>query len=129
MIKLLPKIYNENNPKLPRWEDSRSSSGFNFRMNEMQGAVGIAQLKKLDYIVKKQRENAALIADAIKDMSLKFRKVPKGSYETCDALTFFVDNNDIAIRCRESLLKSGVGTNFPEAILALATSESYARVI
>ena len=107
----------ENNPKLPRWEDSRSSSGFNFRMNEMQGAVGIAQLKKLDYIVKKQRENAALIADAIRDMSLKFRKVPNESYETCDALTFFVDNNDIAIRCRESLLKSGVGTKIlPEAI-------------
>ena len=26
----------ENNPKLPRWEDSRSSSGFNFRMNELK---------------------------------------------------------------------------------------------
>ena len=35
----------ENNPNLPRWEDSRSSSGFNFRMTEMQGAIGIAQLK------------------------------------------------------------------------------------
>ena len=29
----------ENNPKLPRWEDSRSGSGFNYRMNEMQIAV------------------------------------------------------------------------------------------
>ena len=42
----------ENNPKYPRWEDTRSSSGFNFRMNEMQGAVGIAQLKKINFIIK-----------------------------------------------------------------------------
>ena len=48
----------ENNPNLPRWEDSRSSSGFNYRMMELQGAVGLAQLKKLDYVVDKQRNNA-----------------------------------------------------------------------
>ena len=28
----------ENNPKLPRWKDSRSGSGFNYRMMELQGA-------------------------------------------------------------------------------------------
>ena len=43
----------ENNPKLPRWEDSRQSSGFNFRMNEIQGAIGSVQLKKLNPIIKK----------------------------------------------------------------------------
>ena len=51
----------ENNPKLPRWRDSRSGPGFNFRMNELQGAVGIAQLKKLDFIISKQREVAKKI--------------------------------------------------------------------
>ena len=56
----------ENNPKLPRWEDSRSSSGFNFRMTELQGAVGIAQLKKLDLIIKKQRKNRDLIWEQVK---------------------------------------------------------------
>ena len=35
----------ENNPQVPRWEDTRSSSGFNFRMSELQ-AVGIQQLKR-----------------------------------------------------------------------------------
>ena len=42
----------ENNPKKQRWEDTRKSSGFNFRMTELQGAVGIAQLKKLNIIIK-----------------------------------------------------------------------------
>ena len=47
----------ENNPKFPRWEDTRSSSGFNYRMMELQGAVGLAQLGKLDSIIKQQRKN------------------------------------------------------------------------
>ena len=78
----------ENNPKFPRWEDSRSSSGFNFRMNEMQGAVGIAQLKKLDFVIQKQRENAALIKQSISELNVSFREIPKGSYETSDSLIF-----------------------------------------
>ena len=63
----------ENNPNLPRWEDSRSSSGFNFRMTEMQGAIGIAQLKKLDYIVKMQRQNEQLIFNEINHLPIKMR--------------------------------------------------------
>ena len=107
----------ENNPDLPRWEDSRSSSGFNYRMNEMQGAVGLAQLKKLDYVVDEQRKNAKLIMDAISDLPIELRIVPYGSYETADALVFLVENNSIARKCREALLEAGLGTKIlPEAI-------------
>ena len=60
----------ENNPNVPRWEDTRKSSGFNFRMTEMQGAVGLAQLKKLDYIIKKQRENHNKIWNNIKNLNI-----------------------------------------------------------
>ena len=56
----------ENNPKVPRWEDTRKSSGFNFRMNEMQGAVGIAQLKKLKFIIKKQKKITILYGMLLK---------------------------------------------------------------
>jgi len=107
----------ENNPNFPRWEDSRSSSGFNYRMNEMQGAVGLAQLKKLDYVVDEQRKNAKLIMDTISDLSIEMRVTPNGSHETADALVFFVDNNSIALKCREALLEAGIGTKIlPEAI-------------
>ena len=37
----------ENNPNLPRGRDSRNSSGFNYRMNEISAAIGISQLSKL----------------------------------------------------------------------------------
>jgi len=107
----------ENNPKLPRWEDSRSSSGFNFRMNEMQGAIGLAQLKKLDYVVNEQRKNADLIYETLIDIPIEMRLIPDNSYETADALVFMVEDNQKAIKCRDSLLKAGLGTKIlPEAI-------------
>ncbi len=107
----------ENNPKLPRWEDSRSSSGFNFRMNELQGAVGLAQLKKLDYVVSEQRKNAKLILEAISTLPIVMRSIPKRSFETADALVFYTDSNRTAKLCRDSLIEAGLGTKIlPEAI-------------
>ena len=79
----------ENNPLLPRWEDSRSSSGFNYRMSELQGAIGIAQLKKLSSIVEAQRANAKKIKEIIVSKGYELRKSPDGSFETSDAVVFF----------------------------------------
>lgn len=41
----------ENNPSVPRGLDTVSIPGFNYRITEMQGAIGKVQLKKLDFIV------------------------------------------------------------------------------
>jgi len=107
----------ENNPDLPRWEDSRSCSGFNYRMMELQGAIGLAQLKKLDFIVEKQRQNMNLIKSEISNLDIELREVPNGSFETADALVFFTKNSEIALACRKILLDHGVGTKIlPEAI-------------
>ena len=53
----------ENNPKFPRYKDTRKSSGFNFRMSELQAAVGLAQLKKFNDIFKKHNENKKKITE------------------------------------------------------------------
>ena len=106
----------ENNPEFPRWEDTRSSSGFNYRMMELQGAIGLAQLEKLDVVVTRQRENAEAIRNALGDLPIQFRESPPGSYETSDALIFFVKNREIALRCRNQLVVDGLGTKIlPEA--------------
>ena len=107
----------ENNPNFPRWEDTRSGSGFNFRMMELQGAVGLAQLRKLDEIVKKQRYNKEKIWQHLKNLpQILMREIPEGAYETADALVFFVDNKEIALKCRKELLNIGISTKIlPEA--------------
>lgn len=107
----------ENNPKVPRWEDTRSGSGFNFRMMELQGAVGLAQLRKLQHVISCQRNNRDRIWQAIHDIpGIVPRAVVPESFETADALVFMVSDRPTALRCRASLLENGVSTKIlPEA--------------
>lgn len=107
----------ENNPDYPRWEDTRTSTGFNYRMSELQGAVGIAQLKKLDGIVSSQRSNAQKIVEILLEKGFELRKKPEGSYETADAVVFYCDTSQIAKEKRNLLLEVGISTKIlPEAI-------------
>ena len=108
----------ENNPAVPRWEDTRASSGFNYRMTEMQGAVGLAQLKKLESVVSAQRKNRDAMWAAINVLpGITARDVPAGSYETADALVFSVKDNATARQCRDALVAEGLSTKIlPEAV-------------
>lgn len=109
----------ENNPSVPRWEDTRSSSGFNFRMSEMQGAVGVAQLKKLDGVLTRQREvHSSLSAELEKVAGVCLRKAPVGSAPSCDALVFEVPSPQAARAVRQSLHEEALGSTkiLPEAI-------------
>lgn len=107
----------ENNPSVPRWEDTRASSGFNYRMMELQGAVGLAQLRKLSGVVDAQRHNRDRLWKAIADLpGVEPRAVPDGSFDTADALVFLVADGATALRCRQELLAASLATKIlPEA--------------
>jgi len=107
----------ENNPAVPRWEDTRSGSGFNFRMMELQGAVGLAQLRKLSGVIASQRANRDRLWAAIRDLpGIELRASPETARDSADALVFTVANKEIALRCRSELLARGVSTKIlPEA--------------
>jgi len=107
----------ENNPALPRWEDSRSGSGFNYRMSELQGAVGLAQIKKLDTVIAEQRRNKERIVGVVREFPVTPRVIPDDVYETADAFVFFTESNEQARRIRKEMLAQGFGTKIlPEAI-------------
>lgn len=113
----------ENNPNLPRWEDSRSSGGFNYRMTELQGAIGRIQLQKLDSIVSAQRKNSNLIVSLIsKHKYFKIRQEPEFSNGTCDAVVFTCELLP-ATRIRSILQSNGISTK----ILPEATTWHFAR--
>lgn len=52
-------------PSRKPWEYKHSRRAFNFRMTDMQAAVGLAQLRKLDRYVKERREKARTYRDVI----------------------------------------------------------------
>lgn len=45
---------------------SFDEAGFNYRMTDIQGSIGLAQIKKLDFILRTKREKAAYYNDLIK---------------------------------------------------------------
>jgi 8-amino-3,8-dideoxy-alpha-D-manno-octulosonate transaminase len=108
----------ENNPNFPRGEDTRSTWGFNYKISEIAGAIGLAQLKKLDYIIKKQRENKYYIKNSLNDIKgIEFREVPNPEGDAGDTLIFFVENKSLAKKVSVELGKIGIGTkNLPDAI-------------
>ncbi len=111
----------ENNPKVPRWEDTRKSSGFNFRMTELQGAIGLVQIEKLNKLIKKQRSNSFKILKQLKNipnLNITVRATPKNSYSTFDSLILHVKNSKFAKKSREILISHEIGTKIlPEATL------------
>ncbi|MBI2617126.1 DegT/DnrJ/EryC1/StrS family aminotransferase [Candidatus Gottesmanbacteria bacterium] len=81
----------EDNPKFPRGEDTATRSGFNFRMMELQGAVGLAQLRKLPKALSQVKKNYKKLENLLKGIpEIEFRKVPKEGEEVGDSLTFFL---------------------------------------
>ncbi len=61
-----------------------NEAGFNYRMTDIQAAVGVEQVKKLDYIVEEKRKRAALYNQMIQDILPEFITpyVPEGYYHT-----------------------------------------------
>ena len=108
----------ECNPNVPRGEDTRRYWGFNYKMMELQGALGLAQLKKLDYILERQRENKKKIKEGIKDIkNIEFRELPDREGDAGDTLIFFVETREKASKFAKLLSEGGLGTkNLPDAI-------------
>lgn len=108
----------ENNPKVPRWEDTRSSNGFNYRMTELQGAVGISQLKKFNNIFRRHKKNKNIILNKLKKFNdIKLRDIPNNSIEAPESLIFSFKTQNLAKKFRQQLYKKGYSTKIlPEAI-------------
>lgn len=108
----------EQNPNLPRGRDTRHISGLNFRIMEIQGAIGLAQLRKLDYIVKRMRENKKKVMEGIEDLPrIEFREIPDSEGEVGDSLIFFLENKRAAEKFAGLFRKEGYNTkNLPDAI-------------
>lgn len=108
----------EYNPAVPRGKDTRSSWGFNYKMMELQGAIGLAQLGKLDYILNKQKEHKARIKEGIKGIeNIEFRNLPDAEGDASDTLIFFVETRGEAEKFAKGLADKGLGTkNLPDAL-------------
>ena len=81
----------DHDPTVGRGLEKRRFIGFNYRMMELQGALGLAQLGKLDSnILRKQRENKQVLKDKLADMrGITFRNILDPQGDTATFLIFF----------------------------------------
>lgn len=83
---------------------ARNVMGLNFRMNEITGAVGLAQLKKLDKIVKTLREQKRKLKSLIsKAGGFKFRILNDPEGECATLCTVIFDSAEIAAKVSKAL--------------------------
>jgi dTDP-4-amino-4,6-dideoxygalactose transaminase len=91
--------------------------GFNYRMTELQAAVGIAQLAKLDLIVQSQRQNKARLMDALDGLPVQYRATLDPDGDLADTLVFRWANAETAKSFVRHLTAAEVGTkNLPDAL-------------
>lgn len=107
----------QNNMRLPRGLDSRTIFGLNLRMTEMQAAVGIAQLKKLDFIISKNKFNKKILKSNIKkNDNFQFRKI-NDPQELSDTLIFIFKNKRKSQDFVKFLKRNSIDTkNIPDAL-------------
>ncbi len=87
--------------------------GYNFRISELNAAVGLAQLEKLDGILKTQKENYTILRKALESIEgVTFRRVPDGGEENYSFLNFFLPTEELTKKAHKALLNAGVDACF-----------------
>ena len=99
-----------------RGGEGRSFIGSNYRMMELQGAIGLAQLGKLDYMVTCQQKNKAFLKEAAGSIpGVAFRELVDEQGDTATHFAFIMQDREHCRRVNECLRQEGVGAiNFAE---------------
>ncbi len=92
-----------------RGKEGHEILGLNFRISELNAAVGLAQLGKLDRIIEIQRKNHAQIASVIAEFpDIQPRNVPDASGDSCTFFSFMMPGEDIARKTASAFAGAGV---------------------
>ena len=83
--------------------------GANYRISELNAAVGLAQLRKLDRILDTQRRHKTAIKSAMQAIAgIEFRQLPDPDGDSATFLTFFMPDLDRARQAVKALADAGV---------------------
>jgi len=83
--------------------------GYNFRISELNAAVGLAQVERLDEFISIQKRNYAILRNALSQIpEVMFRSVPDGGEENYSFLNFFLPTKELAQQAHKSLGANGI---------------------
>ena len=93
------------------WYYQQIELGFNYRMTELQAALGLSQLSRLDANVEQRHKIAKRYADALAGLPLEF---PLNESDGRSALHLYVvrvGDDDVRLSVFEALRARGIGVN------------------
>ncbi len=93
-----------------RGGEGRRFIGSNYRMMEIQGAIGLAQLAKLDMMLAEMRKNKARLQEAASSIpGVSFRELVDPQGDTATHFSFFLQDREHCERVNAVLRESGCG--------------------
>jgi 8-amino-3,8-dideoxy-alpha-D-manno-octulosonate transaminase len=96
-----------------RGAETHPHLGYNFRISELNAAVGIAQLRKLDDFLAIQKKHYTIIREALgKVDGITFRRLPESGVENYSFVNFFLPDTQLAEKAHKALGENGVDACF-----------------
>ncbi len=93
-----------------RGNEGRRFSGFNYRMMELQGALGLVQLEKLTPMVERMRAHKQALKEALSRVpGLTFRELPDAAGDSATFLSWFMPEAAQTQRLAAILAENGAG--------------------
>ena len=96
------------------WYYEQQLLGFNYRMNEIQAALGLSQLRKLDNFVRFRNRLARNYFKRLKGLPIKLPKIEKFNYSTFHLFVIKLDlkkRKFLYDKIYKKLINSGLGVN------------------
>jgi len=87
--------------------------GYNYRISELNAAVGLAQIDRLDEFLAIQKKNYTILREALEAIpEVTFRRVPVGGEESYAFLNFFLPDETTAKKVHQAFGNEGVDACF-----------------
>ena len=108
----------ENNPNYPRGRDTHRIWGFNYRVSEIVGAIGLVQLKKINEVIKNNRIRYKIYEKVLKKFKkVELRKIPKKNTPLMDCIIFNFEKKLLAELFLKRIQQENIVTkNIPDAL-------------
>ena len=84
--------------------------GFNYRMTNIQSAIGVAQIEKVQEILDKKSELAYNYMRSLKSLPITFQVIEKNGVNSFWMVSIMVENNTIRNNLRKYLFENSVET-------------------
>lgn len=92
-----------------RGADKHPIMGFNYRISELNAAVGVAQLQKFDAIFERQQSYYALLKESLKQINgIELTRIPENATPGAGFLNLLLPDEASALRAVDALKASGV---------------------